>query len=354
MKNLRLASLCVVVVFAFQNLHAQEDLVKYFPAAEVDASGNILSLAGAEELIGLYVQPMGDGLTSAMNNGWYNSAKTHKKFGFDIHATFNVIFIPSTEELFQIPASSNATDVLGTGAPSVYGDENLEPILAVQNGSNSGLQFDGPTGIEVGASIPLFKALVVPTLQLGVGLWKNTDLRLRYTPTFKIDEADVGSWGFGFMHDIKQHIGPLKLVPMSLTLLVAYTQLNVDVDLAGEWSDQGNGDQKGEYSANGFTAQILVGKNFPWIGFYGGLGYNSGNGDFDVNGTYVIDDPVGTQPGWNQFTVSNPGLSYSYEASGVRGTIGMRLKFGPLMFNGDYTLFGLRNILTIGTGFTFN
>ena len=41
---------------------------------------------------------LGDGL----NNGWYNSAKTHKLFGFDFNISVSAIQIPKSETTFDL------------------------------------------------------------------------------------------------------------------------------------------------------------------------------------------------------------------------------------------------------------
>ena len=64
----------------------------------VTGFGNIL-LAGedASLLAENYLRPSVKGLVSGMNSGWYSTAKTHKKFGFDITFGLNSSLIPSKD-----------------------------------------------------------------------------------------------------------------------------------------------------------------------------------------------------------------------------------------------------------------
>lgn len=342
-------------------LMAQEDLVQYFPAGQ----------ANAELLIDQYVKTLAEGFTAANNNGWYADAKPHEKFGFDLNVTFNAVFVPSSKQFFSFsqiagingvginPAPIPSAGIVPSGDsfPAAMGPELIAPYMVINGGPNDGIPFRGPEGVDLLEDVPLLKAIVVPTLQLGVGLVKNTDLKIRFTPKIKISETEFSTLGFGIMHDIKQHFPTFNVIPMGFSVLIAYSQFNGTVALHEEYGGPTqDGTQEGEFSATGLTFQLLASKTFSVVTFYGGLGYNSGKSDFDVKGTYNIGsaanaaDPSTTtslvlaQP----FTI-NP-FNLSYETSGPRFTAGMRLKLGPITLSGDYTLADDK-VLTLGFGF---
>ena len=342
-------------------LKAQEDLVQYFPAGQTNA----------ELLIDQYVQTLAEGFTAANNNGWYADAKPHDKFGFDINVTFNTVFVPSSKQFFSFSqiqgisgVSINPTpvptgDILPSGDnfPTALGPEKTAPYFLINNGPNAGATFRGPEGVDLLEDVPLLKAIAVPTLQLGIGLVKNTDLKIRYTPTIKISETEFNTLGFAIMHDIKQHFPTFNVVPMGFSVLIAYSKFNGTVALHEEYGGTAqDGIQEGEFSATGLTFQLLASKTVSVITVYGGIGYNSGKSDFDVKGTYLIGDPTNaadpntatTLVLTSPFTISP--FSLSYETSGVRFTAGLRLKLGPVTFSGDYTLANDK-VLTIGFGF---
>lgn len=43
----------------------------------------------ASKLVKAYFNPGIEGLINSMNNGWYHTAKVHKKFGFDLSIGLN-------------------------------------------------------------------------------------------------------------------------------------------------------------------------------------------------------------------------------------------------------------------------
>ena len=57
----------------------------------------LLAKDDAQKLTKAYLNPSFKGLIFAMNNGWYHTAKVHKKFGFDISIGANFANIPSKE-----------------------------------------------------------------------------------------------------------------------------------------------------------------------------------------------------------------------------------------------------------------
>jgi len=73
--------------------------------------------------------------------------------------------------------------------------------------------------------------------------------------------------------------------------------------------------------------------------------------NFDIKGTYVLDifDPLVTS--FVNTTIVDP-VSLTFKGGGIRATGGIRLKFGPLTFHGDYTLQEY-NTFTGGVGLSF-
>ena len=51
--------------------------------------------ADANTLMGAYIAPAMEGLVYSMSGGWYHTAKTHKKLGFDITIGVNAAMVPS-------------------------------------------------------------------------------------------------------------------------------------------------------------------------------------------------------------------------------------------------------------------
>jgi hypothetical protein len=115
--------------------------------------------------------------------------------------------------------------------PTAYGPETEVPSFTFNGGPNVG-GFNGPGGGNIAKEVPL-GSMFVPTIQAGLGLFANTDLRFRFTPATSINNTELKAWGVGLMHDIKQHIPGLKELPFSLSLLLGYSNLTATTNLGG-------------------------------------------------------------------------------------------------------------------------
>ena len=72
MKNLTILIISLTATFSSAQLF--DDLDNVLAATTEDA----------QLLVDAYVAPLGQSLTYSLNSGWASSAKTHKKFGFDL------------------------------------------------------------------------------------------------------------------------------------------------------------------------------------------------------------------------------------------------------------------------------
>jgi hypothetical protein len=326
----------------------QKDIAKFFPAAA--APGNVNNV---QQLVSGYISPIAEDFGSLMNNGWYNTAATHKKFGFDFSVTMNTIAAKSDAKFFTVPSltgvsyngtlPSTATDK----APTAYGPKGKVPSFAYTSGANNGIPFFGPDGGNITEDVPI-GSMVVPTMQLGVGLFGNTDLRIRYTPAITISDTELSNWGVGVHHDIKQHIPGIKELPFSLSLFLAYSSLKASTNLSGRYTGTG---QEGLGETTGFTGQVLISKSLAVVTFYGGIGFNSSSTTYSIKGSYVVDR---TDAGFllpSPVNLTNP-YKQDFKVSGFRATGGMRLKLGPIIMNGDYSLVNAKGLFTAGFGFT--
>lgn len=339
--------------FAFAQ---QNGIAKYFPAAAT--GGATPNYANIQELVGGYITPIGEDLGALSNNGWYNTASNHSKWGFDLTVSMNTIFANSDQKTFAPGALSgvvyDGTVPLNNQAPTAYGAETDRPIFHFISGPNSTplqLAFQGPGGGNITKDVPI-GSLIVPTIQGGIGLFGNTDLRFRYTPALKISGVELKNWGVGIQHDIKQHFPGIKMAPFSLSLLVVYSQLTATTDLSGYYTGTG---QEGLGETTAYAGQILVSKSLAVLTFYAGLGFNSSTTTYAIKGTYNVDsyeNLLGTKSSLNSgVSVTDP-FKQEFTSSGFKATGGMRLKFGPVLLNSDYSLVNAKGLFTAGFGFT--
>ena len=341
--------LMLPVLFTLSFVDAQDKLAYYFPGA-----GDPAGKANVETLINSFIKPLGQDIAVLPSMGWYSTAKTHKKWGFDLSVSVNSVFVSNEDKYYNFPAGMNGLNYLGTDLgndpiPTVYGPESENPIFEITTGPNADVRYKGADGFDPESEYFL-SAQPIYTIQGGIGLFKNTDLRFRITPQTTISTVKFGNWGVGVMHDLLQYISPES--KFDLSVFLGYTNISGTVDLSGIYS--GNG-QEAKVSASGFTGQALISKEFSVLTVYGALGYDIGKTSIDINGTYTVDEYIDADsdtesPLPQGFTLSNP-FTYDYEKSGFRFTGGLRLRLGPVTLNGDYSFVGDKRVLAVGLGF---
>jgi len=341
--------------FVATQMYGQKDIVKFFPAAAVPTGGS----ANVQELVKSYINPVAQDFGSLVNNGWYNTAATHKKFGFDLTITANSLSAKSEDKSFIVPILTgvqfDGTTTSGAGkdkAPTAYGSEKEFPNFHYTAGPNSvpSKSFQGPDGAGINKDVPI-GSIVIPTIQAGIGLFANTDLRIRYTPKVTIADNELENWGVGVHHDIKQHIPGLKELPFSLSAFVGYSQLKATADLKGVYS--GSAVQEGVGKTDAYTIQVMISKKLAIFTFYGAVGYNASKTDYSIKGSYVVDHATfnGANVALTPVTLTDP-FSLTTKVNGLRATGGLRLNFGPVILNGDYTFVNSKGMFTTGFGFT--
>jgi hypothetical protein len=296
----------------------------------------------SEKVIGAYISPLMKSASVGLNQGWYNTAKTHKIVGFDLTISVSALSIPTSETSFnpgKLGLKNIELDASSPGypkAPTIFGKDQ-SPIF---RDKNSGDLFEGASGIglkdEIGRNI-----VPMPIANLGIGLPKGTDLKIRFVPEVDLNgEGSFKLFGLGVMHDIKQWIPGIKLLPFDLAGFVGYTRMTLTLDHEQETMPDANAHSDLTMSAT--TVQGVISKKFSVITFYGGLGYNISKSKIAVKGTYDVDED-GTGD------VVNP-VNLKFGASGPRMTAGFRLKLAILTLHADYTL-QKYSAFTAGIGF---
>jgi hypothetical protein len=295
------------------------------------------SVEDGRKLVGAYVAPVMKSLSLGLNQGWYNTAKPHKIAGVDLTITVNAMTIPDGDLLFR-PDQLGLTKI--ELAPSSPGFPYASTIVGpdreatFQVKGDPSKNFQGPPGLDLKGQTG-YNKVPVPMVHLGFGLPKGTDLKLRYIPTLDLgDDGTVKMFGVGVMHDIKQWIPGIKLMPFDLSAFVGYTKFEMQYQL----DPNSNPDQQGIFNMNATTIQGVIGKKFSVITFYGGLGYNIAKSNIALKGNYDIDGTNYKDP-----------VDLKFAASGPRATIGTRLKLAVFTFHADYTLQKYK-CLTVGFG----
>ncbi|WP_299229639.1 DUF6588 family protein [uncultured Psychroserpens sp.] len=323
----------------------------------------ILAADDASLLAENYLNPAMLGLMYSMNGGWFTTAKTHKKFGFDITINANASFVPEKDQMFAFIPSDYAFLALPNGEnslPTVMSEDDTETTVDIRipipnsNGSFKVASFDMPGGIT--DDLPI-NAVPTPMVQAGLGLPFNTDIKLRFVPTLSFDDdVKANLIGFGLQHDVMQYFGPLDKLPLNVSVLAAFTNMKVTYDIDGENVDEvtvNNGEA--EFKMNTWTLQAIASLDFKIVTFYGSLGYNRGKTTAKMKGDYIltydVENSNGDVVGSVSETVSDP-INLDFEADGMRATIGSRLNIGFFKIFADYT-FQEYNTASAGIAFSF-
>ncbi|MDX6746575.1 DUF6588 family protein [Polaribacter sp. PL03] len=304
------------------NTNAQEGFEGYLLANSNDRT----------KLIEAYINPAMKGLIYGMNNGWYHTAKVHKPFGFDISIGLNASLVPEEDEMFNLSGLTSINQATGgsISAATVAGSEDTTPITTVninEGGVNYTTTFNAPGGVK--ESLPL-NAVPAPAVQLSLGLPAKFEVSLRLVPKVGSDDVKGDLLGIGIKKEITDWFGPIGKTPLHVSLLAAYTTMNVDYKI--ENSDEVTVENGiAEFKLNSYTVEAIASLNFPIINIYGGVGYGSGSSTLKMLGEYKLNY------GLQSRTINDP-INSKFDASGFKSTIGARLSLGFFKIFGSYTL----------------
>ncbi|NGP86914.1 DUF6588 family protein [Fodinibius halophilus] len=348
--------------------------------AQLGDVGQILqsSTDDANALAKAYLQPFGTGFGAALNTGWTNTAKPHKKLGFDLTISSGLAIVPGGDKSFDIQNLNLQQVKVASGgdiAQTINGKDITGPTLDVYADP------DGPGGVSeqkvFDFNMPKgtdFGYVPSPMIKAGVGLIKDTELMFRYMPETKI--GDFGSFnlfGVGAKHGLNQWLPGGGMLPVNLSLMFGYTNMEVGsgFDVTAEDLIEGRQDIKNTYPTSTWDGQkitmntdawsinALVGKTLPMISIYGGIGYEASTFNAKTPGSYptvegnpdYINDPNNNKK-FIIKAVEEP-LDISIEGdNGFRALAGFRFRFAIFHISGSYTLSNYSSY-NVGFGISF-
>ncbi len=324
------------------------------------------------ELFTPYVTPWVNAFGTDLNGGWFNTAKPHKLGGFDITFTVSASIIPESDRSFDLSQLNFRNlqvmdpDPIG---PTVAGKTNNGPLLEYSTGGQTDVtiaSFPSPPGSSV-------HVLPAPMIQAGVGLPKGTEIVGRFMPKVKIPstQSRIGLWGVGLKHSIAQHIKGLKVAPVDISVFGGYTKLNSDIgfsynpyDYENIWTIDPNlsytsadfNNQQILVETSGYNLSLIVSTTLPVINVYGSIGYSGSTTKIVIDGKIPI-------PGYNPILDPlNPSITDGdietipeiriENISGLRTSIGARLKMTVVTIHADYT-YAKYSVITAGIGLNF-
>lgn len=159
------------------------------------------------------------------------------------------------------------------------------------------------------------------------------------------EDASIGLFGLGIQHDFTKLLPADKILPVAISAVIGYTNINGDYDLSNARLIEGE-NQRIEAEISSWTFGAVVSTKLPIINFYGGVNYITGKSVTDVLGTYRVNSGP-----FESETYEDP-FSIVKKVNGVTGTLGTKLKLGFFRLNAEYNL-GEFNTATVGINFGF-
>ncbi|MCB0495358.1 MAG: hypothetical protein KDC79_04440 [Cyclobacteriaceae bacterium] len=300
-----------------------------------------------------YMDPFLQGLGYGFNNGWYNTARPHKSLGFDLTISANLALVPTASQSFKfIPENYKVLDLADANSdvlPTVMGGKTTTEIRSVFDKTDPNspyVTFPVLDGIKDDLPTKLV-AVPSPIVQIGVGIVKGTELKVRWIPTVSgIDGLDYNYWGLGVMHSISQWIPVVKDLPfLDISGFIGYTNVGLSYTLPEGTID--GSDQMAEFGVKTFNYQLVASAKASVITGFIGIGYDNFKTNLAMKGTYDFE-----VPGTGQTSQLENPVDLDAKGGGFRATVGARLKIAILTLHGSYTLQGY-NTINAGIGFSF-
>lgn len=346
--------------------------------AQVGDIGNLLQSGreDANKLAQAYLEPFGSGFGASLNTGWTNTASPHGKLGFDVTISAGLAIVPSEAQTFDVtqlgleklqPETNTNVITPTINGPDVTGT-TMVAYEEIAGNQEKLVEFDMPNGSG-------FEYVPAPMIKAGVGLIKDTELMLRYTPETEI--GDFGSFnlfGVGAKHGLNQWMPGGKLLPVNLSLMFGYTNMEVGSDLNLPASDviQDPNNTENPYNdtqwdgqavalnTDAWTVNVLAGKKLPIISVYAGVGYEASTFNISTPGSYPTIIPN------EDFDQNNPNaeeplivdavdepIDVSIEGdNGFRALAGFRFRVLIFHISGSYTLSNYSSY-NVGVGVSF-
>jgi|SRR5690625_594502 len=312
---------------------------------------NIL-VAGVEDanrFIDSYIGPVAEGMIYNSSNGWIQEAQVKKPLRFDISVVANASLIKDHQKYFILNTEDYEMLKFKDGSISkkvgtAFGENNPEITVMAEvindNGETETVEFYLPQGL---ASTNIN---VLPTAFIHgrVGLFKATELKVRYLPTVKMEDVRLGIFGIGVQHEFSKWFS--SNFPLAISGLIVYNNMKGSYKFYDDQIIEAV-DPEFELKQNSMLYQLQVSTKFKKFNFYGGLGFLNGTSNFNVLGSYEVKS--GSTIADSKKYYYNP-ISLKHKVSGFKGTLGAKLQLGFFKLHADYN-FSEFNTVSVGMHF---
>lgn len=302
-KFFRLITCITAILFTIcaTEIKAQDDLLLFLSSGLEDANAVIHSSAG----------PILETIGNNFSNGWYNTAEPLNKWHFDFRLIATASFAPVSKQSFNLGGMNLHHIRPAPGAPdkipTLFGEENSAAQFEIYASDADGNTYSYAATYDVPVlGIKFFPAL---TPQLSFGLPKNTEIMIRYLPSYafstqSISDFTLQTWGIGVKHDIKQWIPGIQHLPFHLSLLASYTRAdvtfkgplftpediydNTSQDIISNPSPGNYTLQKLTFESSSWQIRAIISKKLPIITPFGAIGLTGYTSRLGADGPYPV------------------------------------------------------------------
>ncbi len=292
-----------------------------------------------------YANPAAKGVMYNLSNGWYNTAKVKEGLNFEISVVGNLTFVKRDESKFAL----NTLDYnnvrfedgsISKDVPTIFGENEANIIALIDynfNGQNEPIEIELPNGIDdnVNYAPNVF-------LQGSVGVFKATEIKVRFAPKIMYGRIEKQLYGFGLQHEFSKWLIKEDAFPLHVSAFVGYTKFNgfYDVKESGEQDEN----QGIDTEIDTWNFSLIGSTKFEKLNFYAGIAYLTAKADTKFDGVYQLEEEYAAfQDLVNDFSVEN-------KNSGMSGTLGANYKLTSVVFNLSYNIQEFSNV-TLGIGY---
>jgi hypothetical protein len=237
-----------------------------------------------------YVSSAASASVYQSSSSWYSSAESVGKFKLDVSLHFNVLPIPNKQKTFNISNSELLT-------MEIRGAQSAEIPTALGGHTDTFFDFTIDDEAYEWQAFEGIKQDVVahPYIQATVGLWKETDVTLRYSPKVTINTSSYDIFGAAIKHNITQYFRKEMedSNPIELAVLASYSIFNLNLyfdEVAIEPIDPKPGSEPLTsidsiiIDANSWLFQLIASKRVNNFEFTGSLGYTANDFNYKLGG----------------------------------------------------------------------
>jgi len=323
---MRTPPLVILILLCVMNSSNAQDNINELLAAGV---------ADTQRFAEHYTAPATDGLVYGISNGWFNTAKSPQRFGFEISIIGNTSFIKDEKKSFNMVVSDfenirfqdNSSSKV---VPTVFGASSSETVILTYDDPIFGNQ---EVSVALPGGIGSSESSFVPTafLQVSFSPLKGTQIKARIVPKMAYQDAELNAYGFGIQQNLISWLPANKVLPVAISAVIAYTHLDGVYDFTSSNIVAGE-NQRMTLDVNSMLYQLVVGTKLKIINFYGSIGLIQGKTTTELLGRYkIVNGAVSSDDIINPISITN-------KISGMRTTLGTSLKFEIFGINADYTI----------------